>query len=86
MSKATLTQEAKVLRALQNGSEFTANQISSRFNVANPYAVIQNLKLKGYAIYLNNRTNSVGETYKKYRIGTPTRAVIAAGYRALISA
>jgi hypothetical protein len=86
MSKATLTQEAKVLRALQNGSEFTANQISQRFNVANPYAVIQNLKLKGYAIYLNNRTNSVGETYKKYRIGTPTRAVIAAGYRALISA
>lgn len=86
MARATLTQEAKVLRALQNGSEFTANQIAQRFSVANPYAVIQNLKLKGYAIYLNNRTNSVGQTFKKYRIGTPTRAVVAAGYRALMSA
>ena len=47
---------------------------------------MQNLKLKGFAIYLNNRTNSVGQTYKKYRLGTPTRAVVAAGYRALIGA
>jgi|TARA_B100000424_G_scaffold914_1_gene762 predicted ArsR family transcriptional regulator len=86
MANSKMTQEAKLLRALQNGSEFTANQIVSRFGIKNPYAVVQNLKLKGYAIYLNNRTNSVGQTYKKYRIGTPTRAVVAAGYRALMGA
>jgi hypothetical protein len=37
-------------------------------------------------VYLNKRTSVFeGETkvYNKYRIGKPTRAVIAAGYRAL---
>jgi len=86
MANVKMTQEARLLRALQNGSEFTANQISSRFGIKNPYATVQNLKLKGFAIYLNNRTNSMGQTYKKYRIGTPTRAVVVAGYRALIGA
>lgn len=86
MANVKMTQEARLLRALQNGSEFTANQISSRFGIKNPYATVQNLKLKGFAIYLNNRTNSMGQTYKKYRIGTPARAVVAAGYRALIGA
>ena len=76
MANRKMTQEAKLLRALQNGSEFTANQIVSRFGIKNPYAVVQNLKLKGYAIYLNKRTNSVGQTYMKYRLGTPNLSLI----------
>ena len=83
MANVKMTQEARLLRALQNGSEFTANQIVSRFGIKNPYAVVQNLKLKGYAIYLNKRTNSLGQTYMKYRLGTPSRKVVAAGYAAL---
>jgi len=36
---------------------------------------------------LNKRVSSYdGETYMKYRIGKPTRAVVAAGYAALRTA
>ena len=42
--------------------------------------------MQGYPIYLNKRTSVFeGETqvYMKYRLGTPKRSVIAAGYKAL---
>jgi len=57
--------------------------MTSRFAVANPTATVSALRQKGYAIYANSRTNKGGETRTFYRLGTPTKAVIAAGYKAL---
>ena len=51
--------------------------------MANARAMISSLRMQGYAVYLNKRTNGFGETYSKYRLGTPTRSVVAAGYQAL---
>ena len=69
------------------GAELTAKQISHRYGVKNVRAVISKLRSEGLAIYLNNRTSSFdGKSYKKYRLGTPTREVVAAGYAALRSA
>ena len=83
----TKSQAAKVATALVNGAELTAKQISSRYGVKNVRAVISKLRSEGLSIYLNNRVSSFdGETYSKYMIGTPTRAVVAAGYKALRSA
>ena len=83
----TTTQTAKVANALTNGAELTAKQISARYGVKNVRAVISKLRLEGYSIYLNKRVSSFdGETYMKYRIGTPTKAIVAAGYAALRSA
>ena len=83
----TKTQAAKVATALVNGAELTAKQISSRYGVKNVRAVIGKLRSEGLSIYLNKRVSSFdGETYSKYMIGTPTRAVVAAGYKALRSA
>ena len=80
----TKTQAAKVAAALETGVELTAKQISSRYNVANVRAVISKLRSEGYSIFLNKRVSSYdGETYMKYRIGTPRRSVVAAGYAAL---
>ena len=73
----------QVLKAFQNGEELTAKQIASRFKLRDPHSAVRTLRESGYAIYLNKRTNSVGETYHKYRLGTPTRQVIAAGIAAL---
>ena len=39
--------------------------------------------MEGYAIYNNTMTDSQGRTSNKYRIGTPSRKLIAAGYAAL---
>ena len=81
------TQATKVATALVNGAELTAKQISSRYGVKNVRAVISQLRSEGFSIYLNKRVSSFdGETYSKYMIGTPTRAVVAAGYKALRSA
>ena len=83
----TTTQAAKVEKALVNGAELTAKQITSRYGVKNVRAVISKLRLSGLAIYLNKRVSSYdGETYMKYRIGTPKRSVVAAGYKALRTA
>ena len=81
------TQTVKVANALVNGAELTAKQISARYGVKNVRAVISQLRSEGFSIYLNKRVSSFdGETYSKYMIGTPTRAVVAAGYKALRSA
>ena len=82
----TKTQAEKVATALVNGAELTAKQISARYGVKNVSAVISKLRSEGYSIFLNKRVSSFdGETYMKYRLGTPTRATVAAGYAALRS-
>ena len=78
------TQTSKVATALSNGAELTAKQISARYGVKNVRAVISKLRSEGFSIYLNKRVSSFdGETYMKYMLGTPTKAVVAAGYAAL---
>lgn len=77
------TQKAKLIRSFKNGAEYTANQIASRFGVANPTAMINFLRRDGYPIYANESTNSLGQTYTKYRLGRPTRQMIAAGFALL---
>ena len=80
----TTTKTAKVIAALQEGAELTAKQISARYNVSNPRALISSLRMQGFSVYLNKRVSTYdGETYRKYRFGTPTRAVVAAGNQAL---
>ena len=77
------TQTAKVLEAFQNGEELTGKQIAYRFSVAAPRAVVHHLRKQGYAIYLNKRTDTKGRVKMKYRLGRPTRAIVAAGIAAL---
>ena len=81
------TQATKVATALVNGAELTAKQITSRYGVKNVRAVISKLRSEGIAIYLNKRVSSFdGQAYMKYMVGTPTKAVVAAGYAALRAA
>ncbi len=81
----TTTKQSRLLEALQRGEELTANQINYRFDITNPTATLSALRFQGFAIYANKRTNKRGDTFTKYRLGRPSRAVVAAGYRALAS-
>jgi len=81
-----MTKTEKVLAALKNGEKLTAKQIESRFGVGNARATVSALRMQGFAIYSNPTTNSKGETKNFYRLGTPSREVVAAGYRALAAA
>ena len=78
-----MTKTNMLLEAFQNGEELTASQISARYGIRNVYDAIHTLRTQGYAVYLNERTNARGETVNKYRIGIPSRAVVAAWYKAL---
>ena len=83
----TTTQTAKVATSLTNGAELTAKQISARYGVKNVRAGISKLRSDGSSIFLYKRVSSFdGETYMKYMLGTPTKAVVAAGYAALRAA
>ena len=83
----TTSKTAKVIAALENGTELTAKQIESRHSVKNARALISSIRMQGYSVYLNKRVSSFdGNTYSKYRMGSPTRAVVAAGNAALASA
>ncbi len=75
-----MTKTDAVLAALRNGEELPANQIRARFGAGNPHDIVRSLREKGYAIYLNERTNSRGEVTQKYRLGTPTREMVALAY------
>jgi predicted transcriptional regulator len=80
----TETKTQRLVEVLKSGEELTAKQISARFGLANPTATVSDLRLRlGYAVYANKKTDTKGRVTTKYRIGTPSRAVVAAGYRAL---
>jgi len=79
----TSTKEMKVLSALQEGRTLSSAQIKSFFGAGNPQAVIQSLRFKGFPIYLNTVTDTKGRSRNVYRLGTASRAVVAAGYKAL---
>jgi hypothetical protein len=75
-----MTKTDSLLAALQKGEEFTVAQIRHRFGAGNPHEIVRSLREKGHAIYLNERTNSKGTVTQKYRLGTPSRAMVAAAY------
>jgi len=78
-----MTNTNRVLEVLQDGEALTAKQIKARFKIANPGATISALRSEGYPIYLNEHKDTKGRVTTKYRLGTPSRKVIAAGYKAL---
>lgn len=70
----------RLLNTLRTGAELTARQIESRLGVTSARGLVHTLRAQGYAIYLNRRTNSKGTVMQKYRLGTPTRAMVAAAF------
>ena len=80
-----LTKTDRVLTAFQAGKELTAGEISNQFGVKNPTAMVSSLRQQGFPIYLNegSRDSRGRSRASRYRLGTASRAVISAGYKAL---
>ena len=78
--------KSKILAYLSKDSGYntlTAAKMQSVFGVANPTATINDLRNDGHAIYLNTRTNSNGDKVSFYRLGSPTKRMVAAGIAAI---
>ena len=73
-----LSKKQKVLNLLQKGENVAWSTIQNKFDLESPRSMVDTLRAEGYMVY-GNKVG--GRTY--YRIGTPTRAIVAAGIKAL---
>ena len=81
-----MSAKQKVLAYLSKEGSYntlTAAKMQSLFGVKNASATVDTLRKEGHAIYLNTRINSNGEKVSFYRLGTPTKRIVAAGILAL---
>ena len=81
MATTRVTQEQKVLNFLTTGASLSNAVATHKLKVNRLPAKINVLRGKGYAIYTN--TNQQGNA--TYRLGTPSRAMIAAAHTAGVS-
>ena len=80
---STETKTGKLLAALQSGEALTEGQMRVRFGLKNPRATVSDIRYAGFAVYANQHKDTKGRVTTKYRIGRPSRAIVAAGYRAM---
>ena len=78
MARARLSKKEKVLNLLNKGEPVFWRTLRSRFDLTSPRAMIDTLRSEGHMIYINESTKGTS-----YRLGTPTKSIIAAGIRKL---
>jgi hypothetical protein len=77
------TKTFKLFTALQAGDKVSASQATKRFGIKNISAEVSRIRQAGYAIYANKRVAGNHVEVTEYRLGTPSRKLIAAGYKAM---
>jgi len=77
------TKTFKLFTALHNGEKISASQAHKRFGIKNISAEVSRVRQAGFAVYANSRVAGNGVRVTEYRIGTPSRRLVAAGYKAM---
>ena len=77
------TKTYKLFNAMYNGEAVTAAQAAKRFGIKNISAEVSRVRQAGFAVYANTRKAGNGVQVTEYRIGAPSRKLVAAGYRAM---
>lgn len=80
-----MTKKERFLESLRQGESLTLSQIQHRFSARDPYDLVRRVRRDGFAVYRNKSVNSKGEVKYKYRLGRPSRALIAAAYDAQVA-
>lgn len=81
ISKETKT--FKLFNAMYNGEKLTPAEAQKRFGIKNMSAEVSRIRQNGYAVYAKSRVAGNGVKVTEYEIGTPSRKLVAAGYKAL---
>ena len=76
------TKTFKLFSALYNGDKVTASDASKRFGIKNIAAEASRIRAHGYAVYSNSRKAGNGVNVTEYEMGTPSREIVALGYKA----
>ena len=77
------TKTFKLFTALQAGESVSPSQAEKRFGIKNISAEVSRIRASGYAVYANRRMAKNHVEVTEYRIGKPSRKIVAAGYRAM---
>jgi hypothetical protein len=77
------TKTFKLFSALRNGDAISASQAEKRFGIKNISAEVSRVRQAGFAVYCNTRKAGNGVQVSEYRIGKPSRKLVAAGYKAM---
>jgi predicted transcriptional regulator len=72
-----MSKQAKLLSYLQSGAQVTAKQIAGSFGLKNPHDAIHQLRSQGHCIYANPAKLANGTKTTKYRIGAPSKRIVA---------
>ena len=75
-SRKKLSKKAKILTLLSNGESVTWKTLRRRFDLQSPRAMVDQLREEGNMVYINQSKKGVS-----YRLGTPSKEIIAAGIR-----
>ena len=78
MARTKLTKTEKVRNLFAKGSDVSWKQLRNTFDLKSPAAMVGKLRNEGMMIYENRTSKGVS-----YRVGTPSKAVIAAGINAV---
>ena len=76
--RKTLSKRVKVLNLLSKGESVTWKTLRNRFDLVSPRALVDTLRSEGNMIYVNKTAKGTS-----YRMGVPTKAIIAAGFKKL---
>jgi len=74
MGRKALTKKQKVVNLLSNGKSVTWSTLRNKFDLTSPRAMVDQLRTEGHMVYINQSSNGTS-----YRLGTPTKAILAAG-------
>ena len=78
MARAKLSKTEKVRNLFSKGNTVTWKSLRNTFDLKSPAAMVGKLRNEGMMIYENRTSAGVS-----YRVGTPSKAIIAAGINAV---
>ena len=78
MGRKTLSKTAKVRNLFETGADVSWKTLRNKFDLKSPAAMVGKLRNEGLMIYENRSKTGVS-----YRVGTPSKAIIAAGIKKL---
>jgi len=73
-----LSKTQRVLNLLSNGKSVSWKTLRTKFDLRSPRAMVDKLRSQGNMIYINRSSEGTS-----YRIGAPSKAIIAAGIEKL---
>ena len=78
MARKRIANSTKFLNAMLRGNSVSWTDAQKKFKLKSPRSVVNKLREDGHCVYINKTTKGTS-----YRIGNPSKALIAAGFAAL---